>query len=72
MRYPHVVYIVAASKDGVTEEWAAATPAKEALVAVQLHAGPSWRIKLTDRTLTTTQARELNIRDGTVHRLGRA
>jgi len=69
---PQVVYVVAASNDDVTEEWAAATPPKEAVVAVQLQTGPSWQIKLTDRTLTTAQARELKLRDGDVRRLGDA
>jgi hypothetical protein len=43
---PSVIYVVAASRDGVTEEWVAATTPEEAIIAVQLQSGPSWQVKL--------------------------
>jgi hypothetical protein len=68
--YPDGIYIVTASKDGVTEEWVAATSAKEAIVAVQLHAGAAWQIRLSDRRLTRNQAQSLKLRRDEVRRLG--
>lgn len=54
--YADGIYLVVASKDGLTEEWVAVTSAKEAIVAVQLQTGPAWQIRLSDRRLTRTQA----------------
>ena len=60
--YAGAIYVVAASKDGKTEYWVAATNPKEATVAVQLVLGPSWKVKLTNRRLTPTQLAELSLR----------
>jgi hypothetical protein len=63
------VFIVTASKEGQIEEWIAATSPKEAVVAVQLQAGPEWRVELTNRRLTPTEIASLNLRAGDVVRL---
>ncbi len=68
--YADGIYLVVASKDGVTEEWVAVTSTKEAIVAVQLQAGPAWQIRLSDRRLTRTQAQSLNLRRDEVRHLG--
>jgi hypothetical protein len=67
--YLGAVYVVAASKEGKTEYWVAATPLKEAVVAVQLVLGPTWKVALTDRRLTLSQRAELNLRLDDVRRL---
>jgi hypothetical protein len=63
------VYVVAASKDGKTEYWAAATSAKDATTAVQLAVGPAWEVRLTNRRLMPNQLAELNLRPDDVRRL---
>jgi len=63
------LYVVAASKDGQTEYWIAATGPKEAALAVQLHVGPEWRVTLTNRQLTAAQIAALDLRPDDVRRL---
>jgi|AmaraimetFIIA100_FD_contig_41_223796_length_638_multi_4_in_0_out_0_1 hypothetical protein len=62
-------HVVAASKDGHTEYWVAATRPNEATVAVQLLVGPTWKVKLTNRRLTPNQLAELSLRPADVRRL---
>jgi hypothetical protein len=67
--YTGAVYVVAASKEGKTEHWVAATSPKEAVLAVQLILGPTWKVALTNRLLTPSQRAELNLRLDDVRRL---
>jgi len=67
--YLGAVYVVAASKEAKTEYWVAATPPKEAALAVQLVLGPTWKVALTNRRLTPSQRAELNLRLDDVRRL---
>jgi len=67
--YVAAVYVVAASKDAKTGYWVAATPANEAVLAVQLVLGPTWKVVLTNRRLTPSQKAELNLRSDEVRRL---
>ncbi len=63
-------YVVAASKNGKTEFWAAATGPKQATAAVQLVLGPDWSVKLTNRRLTRAQVAALKMRPDDVRRIG--
>ncbi len=67
--YAGAIYMIAASKDGKTEYWAAATSPKEATAAVQLAVGPAWKIKLINRRLTPAQVAELSLQPDDVRRL---
>jgi hypothetical protein len=67
--YAGAIYVVAASKDGKTEYWVAATSPKHATAAVQLAIGPAWKVRLTNRRLTPTQLAELRLRPDDVRRL---
>jgi hypothetical protein len=67
--YAGGIYVLAASKDGKTDYWVAATKPKEATVAVQLALGPAWKVRLTDRRLTPNQVAELQLRPDEVRRL---
>jgi hypothetical protein len=67
--YASEIYVVTAIKDGVTEYWVAATTPKEAVMAVQLQAGPQWQVKVTDRRITALEAHRLKLRPGHVRRL---
>ena len=67
--YAGAVYIVAASKEAKTEYWVAVTPPNEAVLAVQLLLGPTWKVTLTNRRLTPTQRADLNLRLDDVRRL---
>jgi hypothetical protein len=62
-------YVVAASKDAKTEYWVATTPPNQAVLAVQLVVGPTWKVALTNRRLTPAQKAELNLRSEEVRRL---
>jgi len=67
--FPQGLYVVLATKDGVTEQWVAATRAKEARVAVQLQTGREWQVVVTDIPMTVTEAKRLGLRPGDVRRL---
>ena len=67
--YAGGIYVVAASKDGQTEYWAAATSPKQATAAVQLVLGTTWKIKLINRRLTPAQVAELSLQPDDVRRL---
>jgi hypothetical protein len=62
-------YVVAAMMGDLTQYWAAATQSKEAIVAVQLHVGPSWAVQLTNRRLSNAQVESLSLRRDEVRRL---
>ena len=69
--YAGDVYVVTVSKDGNIEHWVAATTPKEALVAVQLHVGPAWNVKLTNRRLTSHEKEGLQLRPNDVRKIDR-
>jgi hypothetical protein len=69
MEYADDIHVVVAVKDGVTEEWVAATTTKEAFMAVRLQTGPEWQIKLRALPLSKAQVRDLRLRPGEVRRL---
>jgi hypothetical protein len=63
------VYIVAATKDGKTDYWAAAVPQANALAAVRDMVAPGWQLSLTNRRLSQDQVRELEIEPRSVRQL---
>lgn len=67
--YADAVYAVAASKNGKTQYWVAATRPKQATAADQLLLGPTWSVKLSNHRLTPPQLAELNLRPDEVRRL---
>ena len=60
------IYVVAATKDGQTELWAAATPRDEALKEVQQLLGPEWAVALTDQRVSPEQVTALALHPGGV------
>jgi len=68
-RYAGSLYVVAASKDGKTEYWVAATSPNQATAAIQLKVGPEWSVQLTSRRLTPSQRAELALRPDEVRHL---
>jgi hypothetical protein len=56
------IHIVAASKDGKVEYWAAATSRENAAALVQKLVAPGWKAVLTDRRITPEHARPLRLR----------
>jgi len=69
--YAGAVYVIAATKDGATEYWAAATPRDQAIKAVQEQLAPGWSASMTDRRLDTAQVAELEMRLNSVRKLKR-
>jgi hypothetical protein len=67
--YTGGVCIVAASKDGYTEYWAASTPANEAVPAVLRALPHGWTAKITNRRITPARIAALNLRPNSVCRL---
>jgi hypothetical protein len=48
------IYVVEATKDGVTEYWAAATLHENAVAAVEKELGPGWTVTLQTGALLTS------------------
>lgn len=67
--YAASVSVVAATKGGRTEFWAAATSRDAAVAAVQEQLPPGWIPSLTNRYLTPDQVAELNLRPNGVRKL---
>jgi hypothetical protein len=63
------VYIVAASKNGRTELWAAATPRQRAAAAVQRLLPPGWRVTPLGWRLSPTKAAALKMSSNSVCKL---
>ena len=63
------IHVVAATKDGVIEYWAAAVPQTQAVAAVQAQLAPDWRLFLTNRRLPIAKVAALKLRPGTIRRL---
>jgi hypothetical protein len=68
-QYRGAVCVVAASLEAKMEYWVAATPPSEAVLAVQLILGLTWKVALTNRRRTSSQRAELNLRLDDVRRL---
>jgi hypothetical protein len=67
--YAGDIYVVAVSKGGLTEYWAAAVPREKAVEAVRLQVPPDRLLFLTERRLTLRQVIELKMRPGSVRKL---
>jgi hypothetical protein len=63
------IYVVAATKNGRTEYWAAATTRGEAVAAVERELVAGWNVTLTNHRLTPQRMRTLKLRPNGVHRL---
>jgi hypothetical protein len=63
------VFIVAATKDGQTEYWAAATRRQEAVAAVLERLPPGWKATLTVGRLTVEEVEALKLRSNGVRQL---
>jgi hypothetical protein len=63
------VYIVAATKDGRTEFWAAATPRRYAADAVQQALPPGWRVIFLGWRLSPAKAAALKMSSNSVRKL---
>ena len=63
------IYVVQATKDGLTEFWAAATIRADAVATVQKVIGPEWTVVLTDRRLTNHRLSTLKLRPNGVQKL---
>jgi hypothetical protein len=66
------IYVVAATKDGKTEYWAAATVRAEAVAAVERQLTSEWTVTLTDRRLTSQKIKALKLRPNAVCQLSEA
>ena len=62
------IYVVAATKDGRTEFWAAATPCKAAAAEVQQLLPTGWMAVPTGWRLTPEKVAELNMPANSVHK----
>jgi hypothetical protein len=67
--YAADIYVVAATKDGAVEYWAAAMPRWEAEMLIEQLLAPGWMVALTDRRLTTGQVAALNLLPGGARQL---
>ncbi len=65
------IYVVQASRDGVTGYWAAATIREDAVPAVQKAVGPEWTVTRTGRRLIGQRLSLLNLRPNGVEKLTR-
>jgi hypothetical protein len=63
------IYVVQASKDGVTQYWCAATIRENAIPAVKNELGPGWTVTLTNRRLTGQRLSALKLRPNGVQKL---
>jgi len=70
--YASGIYVVAATKDGKTEYWAAATPRDDAVATIGCRLGPEWLMVLTDKKLTTDAVAELGLRSYGIRKLAHA
>jgi hypothetical protein len=66
------VVVAVASKDGLTEHWAAQGTAGQALADVRRYLPSGWFLTLTGEMLSAEEADALGIRPGNVRRLSRA
>jgi hypothetical protein len=66
------IYVVAATKDGQTEFWAAATPRKTAAAEVQQLLPTGWMAVPTGWRLTPEKVAKLNMRANSVRKLEQA
>jgi hypothetical protein len=62
-------YVVAATKDGKTEYWAAATLREHAVDEVRKELGPGWNASFTERRIATETMRDLKMQRLSVRKL---
>lgn len=67
--FARIIYVVAATKNGRTEFWAAATARYLAEAAVQRALPPGWRILFLAWRLSPTKAAALKMSSGSVCKL---
>jgi hypothetical protein len=67
--YAAGIYVVAATKDGAIQYWAAATPRRAAEKLIEQLLAPGWMVAPTDRRLSTDQLAALNLRPGGARQL---
>ena len=67
------VYVVAVTKHGKTEYWAAAaTEPERAVEIVKMHLGPGWIVFMTERRLHAQRLTRLKMMPNTVRRIKEA
>jgi hypothetical protein len=69
--YAGGIYLVAATKDELTEYWAAATPRDEAIDTISSQLGPGWSLILLDQRLRPEMVAELDMRANSIRKLKR-
>jgi hypothetical protein len=67
--YAGGIYVVAATRAGKVQYWAAATPREAAVSTVQQMLLPRWTATLTSRRLTPDQVAALKLRPGGARQL---
>jgi hypothetical protein len=67
--YASDIHVVAATKDGQTQFWAAALPLHEVLAQVALEVGDGWALTVTTKRLTVQKAAALNMRSNSIRRI---
>jgi hypothetical protein len=67
--YAGGIYVVAATKDGKTEYWAAATLREHAVDEVRKALGPGWNASFTERRIATETMRDLKMQRLSVRKL---
>ena len=67
--YAGDILVVAATKGGQTQLWAAALPLHEVLPGVALKVGDGWELTVTTKRLTRQKAAALNMRPNSVRRI---
>jgi hypothetical protein len=68
---PKIVHVVAATKDGETQFWAAATSRNEAVARVLQRLPRGWTATLMRWQLTAKKIAQLNLEPNAVEKLGR-
>jgi hypothetical protein len=69
LEYAGGIYVVAATKDGKTEYWAAATPREHAVDEVRKALDPGWNASFTERRIAKETMRDLNMQRLSVRKL---
>jgi hypothetical protein len=67
--YAGGIHVVAATKDGRTEYWAASVPESRALEEVRQKIPAGWHLSLTNKRLSTAKAAGLKMRLNSVRQL---
>lgn len=62
------IYVIAVTKGGKREYWAAATIREEAVAAVQRELPPGWIATITDQRITSQTIKNLKMRPNSVRK----